>query len=90
MAPVPVLHAQVLAHFEQMIMLGRHLGKGKKQDMAAARTLSASCLPTITALAQQASPNQKHAANLAAQWYRLHAILGYHTENLIVAEKYAT
>ena len=83
------LENAILEHCEQVIPLSRQLGKGKRHEMMLARTLSATCLPLLTALAQQPAPQQKHAANLAAQCSRLHAILTYHTQSLAAAETYA-
>ena len=57
--------------------------------MRVAKSLVSSYLPTLTALARDASPHQRRAAELAAQCYRLRAILGYHLENLLVAEENA-
>jgi DNA-binding SARP family transcriptional activator len=85
----PSLANAILEHGEQVIPLSRRLGKGKRHEMILARTLSATCLPLLTALAQQSAPQQKHAANLAAQCARLHAILTYHTQSLVAAEAYA-
>jgi DNA-binding SARP family transcriptional activator len=84
--PSVALNREILEHFEHLVLLSRQLGKGQQHDITVAKTISASCLPTLTALAQQSSPQQKQAADLAAQCYRLHAILAYHTENLATAE----
>ncbi len=85
----PTRQEETLDRFEQLIVPGWQLSRGKQQEMAAAKALAASCLPTLTAFACQPSPQQQRAANLAAQWYRLHTLLGYHTENVYVAGAHA-
>lgn len=86
---LPGSHQEALDRFEQLITYGWQLSRGKQQEMALAKALAASCLPTLTTFACQASPQQQRAADLAAQWYRLSAMLEYHTENLYVAEDHA-
>jgi hypothetical protein len=83
------LNSGLLEHFEHLVLLSRQLGKGGQHDITTARAISSSCLPSLTAFAQQPSLYQKQAADLAAQCYRLHAILAYHTENIVSAEAYA-
>jgi tetratricopeptide (TPR) repeat protein len=80
---------ETLDRFEQLIAHCWQLSKGKQQDMALAKTTAELCLPTLTATAEQPSTQQRRAANLAAQLYRLLAVLGYHTENLSIAEAHA-
>jgi transcriptional regulator with XRE-family HTH domain/tetratricopeptide (TPR) repeat protein len=65
------------------------LGKGAREEMFLAKAAVTSYLPTLTSLAQQPSVHQPIAADLAAQCYRLKAILGYHTESLAAAEENA-
>jgi tetratricopeptide (TPR) repeat protein len=85
----PGVHNEALDRFEQLIAHCWQLSRGKQQEISLAKALAVSCLPTLTTFACQASPQQQQAADLAAQWYRLCAILGYHTENVYVAEEHA-
>jgi transcriptional regulator with XRE-family HTH domain/tetratricopeptide (TPR) repeat protein len=64
--------------------------KGDRHEMLAAKQIISSYLPTLTTLATQpASQDQQLAAHLASQYYRLRSLLGYHLENLVVAEEHA-
>src|SRR5579883_2853917 len=85
----PGSHNETLDRFEQLITHCWQLSRGKQEEMALAKTITATSLPTLTTFARQSSPEQRQAADLAAQWYRLYALLEYHTESLYLAENHA-
>lgn len=85
----PGSHNEALARFEHLITHCWQLSRGRQQDIALAKTITETSLPTLAAFARQPSPHQQRAADLTAQWYSLSAILRYHTENLYIAEAHA-
>lgn len=80
---------ELLQRSEQLIEHCWTLSKGKQQEMSIAKAITAGCLPELTNIAQQPSFYQQRAADLAAQWYRLYAMLTYHTGSLSLAEHHA-
>lgn len=80
---------EVLPYCAANIASAWTLANGNRHDMFHAKTVVASYLPLLTDVARRPSSYQTMAADLATQCYRLEAILGYHTENLSVAEQKA-
>lgn len=80
------LNEATLQGFEKLIEACWQLCRGN--ELAFAEKLLHSCLTKLLPFAQQPSNYQQTAANLAAQGFRLNAILAFHRNDLLTTELY--